>query len=118
MKKLLLAVSFLFVFSICSKSQTMTSAKDTIKVLFENDKMVVTEYVSTPGKDVCGIGRHSHKAHLTIMLTDGSVKLIKDNQEPQLIDLKAGDAFWSDAETHMVVNNGTKPITAYIVEPK
>jgi PBP1b-binding outer membrane lipoprotein LpoB len=118
MKKLLLAISFLFVFSVCSKSQTVTSAKDTIKVIFENDKMIVTEYVSTPGNDVCGLGRHSHNPHLTIMLTDASVKLMKDNEKPQLIDLKAGDAFWSGADTHMVVNTGTKPIRLYIVEPK
>ncbi len=118
MKKLFLAISFLFVFSICSKSQTITSAKDTIRVLFENDKMVVTEYVSTPGKDVCGIGKHSHKAHLTIMLTDATVKLMKDNEKPQTINLNAGDVFWSEAETHMVVNRGTKPTRVYIVEPK
>ncbi len=118
MKKLLLAISFLFVFSICSKSQTMTSAKDTIKVLFENDKMVVTEYVSTPGKDVCGLGKHSHKPHLTVMLTDASVKLMKDNEEPKIINLKAGDVFWSEAETHMVINNGTKPTKVYLVVPK
>lgn len=91
---------------------------DTIRVLVENDKMIVTEYVGTPGKDVCGIGEHSHKAHLTIMLTDATVKFMKDNEKPSIENLKAGDAFWSEAETHMAVNNGTKPTWLYIVELK
>jgi quercetin dioxygenase-like cupin family protein len=101
--------------SVSVKSQTLT---DTTKTIFENNKFIVTEYYSTPGKDICGLGWHSHKPHLNILLTDAEVELTKKDGEPQNFSLKAGTTFWSEAETHMAINNGTKPIKLYIVEPK
>ena len=118
MKLFMLSSLVLFVFSITGYSQSNKTFKDTIKVIFENDKLIVTEYDSNPGKDVCGIGRHSHNPHLNILFTDASVKLTKDVGKSQLFDLKAGATFWSEAETHMVVNNGNKPIKLYLIETK
>ena len=36
----------------------------------------------------------------------------------QDFNLKAGYALWSKAETHMVVNNGNKPVKVYLIEVK
>ena len=118
MKLLLFCSLVLFCFSITGKCQSNTTFKDTVKVIFENEKFIVTEYNSVPGNDVCGIGRHSHKPHLNILLTDASVKLTKDNEKPQVFNLKEGTAFWSEAETHMVFNNGKNPIKLYLIEAK
>ena len=105
-------------FSICGKCQSVQTPGDTIKVIFENDKLIVTEYDSTPGNDICGTGRHSHRPHLNILLTDASVKLTKDDGQSQIFELDAGSTFWSDAETHIAINNGKNPAKLYQIEPK
>ncbi|HRO47466.1 hypothetical protein [Agriterribacter sp.] len=118
MKKLFLFVICFLAFVIYGKSQQKSSPTDTIKVILENDKVKVTEYFSTPGKDVCGKGTHTHPPHLSIFLTDAKARLIMADGKTQDFDLKAGTAFWSEAETHMVINNGNKPAKVYLVEVK
>ncbi len=118
MKQLFLSTICLLGFVIYGKSQQNSAPIDTIKVILENDKVKVTEYVSTPGKDVCGKGKHTHPAHLSIFLTDAKARLIMANGKTQDFDMKAGTAFWSEAETHMVINNGNKSAKVYLVEVK
>ena len=118
MKQLFLSAICLLGFAICGKSQQNSTPIDTIKVILENDKVKVTEYVSTPGKDVCGRGKHTHPAHLSIFLTDAKARLIMPDGKMQDFDMKAGTAFWSEAETHMVINNGNKSAKVYLVEVK
>ena len=115
----------LFLFAICfsgfvvyGKSQQKSMLTDTIKVILENDKVKVTEYSSAPGKDICGKGRHTHPPHLSIFLTDAGARLVMPDGKTQDFNLKAGHALWSEAETHMVVNNGNKPAKVYIIELK
>jgi hypothetical protein len=115
MKKfLLLALSCTCITVIATAQQK----KDTIRVLVENEKIKLTEYVSSPGKDICGPGMHSHPAHLSIMLTDAVVRLTMPDGKKQDFNLKTGTAFWSDAESHMVINNGNKTARVYLVELK
>ena len=45
------------------------------KVVFENDRVRVLEYVSRPGLGICGRGRHSHPPHLNVLLTDSKAKI-------------------------------------------
>lgn len=80
--------------------------------------MKVTEFVSEPGKDICGNGKHSHPPHLTILVTDAKVRLVKADGKVIETQVSAGSSFWSEAETHEVVNNGDKPVRVFIVEPK
>ena len=80
--------------------------------------MKVIEYLSTPGKDICGKGLHSYAQHLSIMLTDAKARLIMNDGKTKDFDFKAGTVFWSEAETHMAVNNGSKPAKVYLVELK
>lgn len=88
------------------------------RVLLENDKVRVLEYRSRPGFGVCGQGKHSHPAHLTIALTDGKVKITTDSDKVITDEAKAGAVFWSPAETHTVENIYGRPMRAYIVEIK
>ena len=118
MKRLFFFAVCFFAFAFFGKSQQYVPASDTISVILENDKLKVTEYVSNPGKDVCGKGKHTHAPHLSILLTDAKVTVTTSNGKTQIFDLKAGAAFWSEAETHIAINSGDKIAKAYIVELK
>lgn len=91
---------------------------DTAKVVIENEKLKVTEYVSTPGKDVCGRGKHAHPAHLTILLSDVSVQLTTSEGQVQNLSAPSGATFWSEEETHQVLNNGANATRVLLVEVK
>jgi len=118
MKQLFVVAIWLLAFSLYGRSQQNHIASDTIKVILENDKVKVTEYSSTPGKDICGKGKHSHAPHLSILLTDAIVRLTTSDGKTRDFDLKSGSTFWSEAETHIAINNGNKPAKVYIVEVK
>jgi len=118
MKRLLLFAMCFFAFVVYGKSQQGVFVSDTIKVILENEKVKVTEYVSNPGKDVCGTGKHTHGPHLSILLTDAKVTVTTADGKTQMINVNAGTTFWSEAETHIAINSGSKVAKAYIVEVK
>lgn len=88
------------------------------RVVLENEKVRVLEYRSLPGLGVCGQGKHSHPAHVTIALSGGKVKLITDEGNMVSAESKAGSVFWAPAETHSVENISGRPMRAYMVEIK
>ena len=118
MKQLFLLLICFFGFALYGRSQQNIRVSDTIKVILENDKLKVTEYVSNPGKDICGKGKHTHAPHLSILLTDAIVTVTTPDGKTQIFDLKAGSTFWSEAETHIAINSGSKIAKAYLVELK
>ncbi|MCI0655742.1 MAG: cytoplasmic protein [Acidobacteria bacterium] len=88
------------------------------RVLLENDKVRVLEYVSKPSGGVCGVDRHSHPAHVTIVLEAARDRMTPEGGKPEVADLKAGDVFWSEAETHTDVNIGKSDSRLIVVEIK
>ena len=113
MKKLLVvACMFLFLSTAAVKAQS------TPKVVLENNKIKQTQFDSAPEKDVCGVGKHSHPAHLTILLTAATVTITTADGKTVTQKVPAGTTFWSEAETHTVINSGDLPIKGYIVEIK
>jgi hypothetical protein len=88
------------------------------RVVLENDKVRVLEFVSRPRTAVCGVGKHSHPAHLTIALSDATVRVTLENGQKIEATNKIGDVFWSDAETHTVENIGSGLMRALIIEIK
>ena len=88
------------------------------RVLLENDKLRVLEYRSRPGFGVCGQGKHSHPAHLTVAMTDAKVKVITEDGKVIAVEPKAGAVFWSPAETHTTENISGRPMRAYLIEIK
>ena len=118
MKQTLLFALLVFATAFVAKSQIAATVTDSEKVIVDNNRIKVTEYVSSPGNDICGKGKHSHEAHLSILLTDAKVKVATADGKTQHHDLKAGAAFWSEAETHTAVNVGTNIAKAYLVEVK
>ena len=118
MKQVILSAFCLFGICVYGISQQSGIIKDTVRTVLENDKLKVVEYGSTPSKDVCGKGLHSHAPHLTILLTDAVIKLTTQDGKEQDFELKAGFTLWSEADTHIAINNGNKPIKAYLIEFK
>jgi beta-alanine degradation protein BauB len=88
------------------------------KVVFENDRVRVLEYVSRPGLGICGRGKHSHPVHLNVLLTDAKARITLPDGKTILGENKAGDVFWEDAVTHTVENIGGSGVRAYMVELK
>jgi hypothetical protein len=88
------------------------------RVLLENDRVRVLEYVSQPKGGVCGVDRHSHPPHVTIILEAARDRVTSGDGKAEVADLKVGDVFWSDAETHTDVNIGTTESKLIVVELK
>lgn len=88
------------------------------KVLFENAKVRVLEYVSRPGLGVCGIGKHSHPDHVTVTLTPAKVKLTMADGKVQVNQVPAGAAFWDPASTHSAENIGGSGSRMVLIEVK
>lgn len=115
--------SLLFALMIVSCStafgQSLSEKTDTHNVVLENTQLKVVEILSTPKGDVCGKGVHSHKPHLTVLLTDANVTITTPEGKSQDIEVQSGTTMWSESETHSVVNNGknpTKMILVYLKE--
>ena len=88
------------------------------RVAFENDRVRVLEFIGRPGMGVCGQGMHSHPAHLTIVMGAWDGMVSNPDTAPQARHKKAGDVFWSEAETHKVENTGKTTSRVMIVELK
>lgn len=88
------------------------------RVVFENDRTRVLEFVSRPGSAMCGVGKHSHPAHLTVALTDARVRVTLPDGQKIVATNKPGDVFWSEAETHATENIGGAEARALIIELK
>ncbi|MBL7848908.1 MAG: hypothetical protein JNL40_15675 [Cyclobacteriaceae bacterium] len=88
------------------------------KVILDNEKVKVTAIESEPGKDMCGIGKHSHGPHLTVLLTEATVTVTLPNGKVSTTKSAAGTTFWSEAETHVVINSGKNIVKAQIIEYK
>jgi len=88
------------------------------RVALENNRMRVLEFHSRPGLGVCGSGMHSHPAHLTVALTPIKVRVKLPDGKTILAENKAGDVFWSEAETHEVENIGGMNARALLIELK
>jgi hypothetical protein len=87
-------------------------------LVFENDKVRVTEHVGRSRLSVCGTGLHSHPPHLTITLTDVKARVTIPGREPFIAENKAGDVFWDPGGPHTVENLGDGEPRAYRVELK
>ena len=88
------------------------------RVAFENDRVRVLDFVGRPGMGVCGEGMHSHPAHLTIAMGDWQGVATAPDNTTTPRSKKAGDVFWSEAETHQLENTGKNNSRVMIVELK
>jgi hypothetical protein len=114
----LLAVLAALASSGATAQDAATAQPRAYRVAFENDKLRVLEFNSRPGMAVCGNGMHSHPAHLTVALNAAKVRVRLPGGKSFVGENKAGDVFWSEAETHEVENISGRDSRALIVELK
>jgi hypothetical protein len=91
---------------------------ETSKILFENERTRVIEYRTNGGKNVCGLGMHSHPPHVYIMLTDAELKVVGPDGKETTEKAKAGEAGWEPTVTHRAENITGKDVAVYLVEFK
>lgn len=108
MKTSFFFIQFLFCALFCFAQDSNHNADGSGKVLVNNDKVEVIEYVGKVHDNVCGIGEHNHEAHLTVALTDAKVLITSPYGKQQTAEIPAGAAMWFDKGTHSAVNGGDK----------
>ncbi|CAN5918617.1 hypothetical protein BH11PSE13_BH11PSE13_29740 [soil metagenome] len=119
LRRLLFALLPAFAFSTQALAQDAAKVQPgAYRVALENDRLRVLDFHSRPGLGVCGVGMHSHPAHLTVALSAGKARIKTPDGKEVIGENKLGDTFWSEAETHEVENISGKDMRALIIELK
>jgi quercetin dioxygenase-like cupin family protein len=103
--------------ALLAAMNTATAEVKGQKVLLENDRVRVVEYVLEPG---VAMGMHDHpRDRVEITLTPGRVRVTQEDGSQQETDEKEGTVFAkASPRRHDVVNIGTTPLRAIHVELK
>lgn len=92
----------------------ITTNPDLYRVLFENDRVRVLEYVDGPGD---ATRPHSHPDSVMVTLTAFRRRLRSGGKEVD-VELPAFHARWLDAQEHSGTNIGDSPTHTIFVELK
>lgn len=95
-----------------------TADPRSFRVVLENDRVRVLEYMSRPGLGVCGQGMHYHPARVTVSLTAAKYKVTTPEGKVSLRDVPAGHVFFAEAVTHSTEMIGGSGTRSYIIELK
>lgn len=91
------------------------AAQGTTKVLLENDQVRVIQIETAPG----GVTSwHSHPDYILYALTDGKLENTEKGKPATVLTLKAGEALFMPAVTHMAKNVGTTTVKLVLTELK
>ncbi|MEJ5964192.1 cupin domain-containing protein [Pedobacter immunditicola] len=85
------------------------------KILLENDNIRVVELELAPQETVPW---HSHPDHFVYALTDGKLELTDKGKPAVVTEIKAGEAIYIIATTHMAKNIGETPIKFIVTDLK
>lgn len=88
---------------------------DKYKVRIENERVRVLEYRDGPGEKT---RQHSHPAFVLVALSPFKRKITLPDGKALIREFKAGDVFWSDAQTHVGENIGQSPTHVLMIEMK
>lgn len=101
---------------------TMAHAQDAVqtdgdkyKVILENECVRVLDYHDSPGEKT---HQHRHPAFVLYALSAFKRTVTLPDGKVLTREFKAGDAMWSDAQTHIGENIGQSPTHVVIVEFK
>src|SRR5688572_28466775 len=103
LRMVLVCVAFLFSTSASAQDPVRTDG-DKYKVVFENDRVRVLEYRDQPGEQT---KEHRHPAFVLYALSDFTRELLLPDGKVLKRAFKVGEAFYSDAQTHVGKNVGT-----------
>ena len=85
-------------------------------VLFENDRVVVRQYLLQPGM-ATGMHGHSHD-YLRVILQGGTVEITALNGSTRTEKVEVGTVAWRTKATHGTKNIGGGPIEGFVIEIK
>jgi hypothetical protein len=88
---------------------------DKYKVKIENQRVRVLEYKDRPGDKT---HQHAHPGFVLVALAPFKRKIILPDGKAMIREFKAGDFFWSDAQTHIGENIGDTPTHVLMIEMK
>ena len=113
----LLFIGVLLTFNVSIHAQDLLKAasQGATKVLLENDQVRVIQIESAPGQVTPW---HSHPDYIIYALTDGKLESTVKGKPATVLSLKAGEAVFMPAETHMVKNIGTATAKMLLTELK
>jgi quercetin dioxygenase-like cupin family protein len=116
-KMVQLITVFLILFSVQAYAQdpVTIAPKNYKKVLLENDKVRVLQFEMAAGQV---IPWHTHPDHVIYALSSGKIEITDKGKDPVSIEVKAGEAIFIPAVTHMAKNTGTTTIKLVITEIK
>jgi quercetin dioxygenase-like cupin family protein len=85
------------------------------KIVLENDKVRIIELELPAGET---IPWHSHPNHVAYALTDAKIEITDKGKLPVVADIKAGEALYIPAVTHMAKNIGAASARLVVTELK
>jgi len=85
------------------------------KVLLENDNIRVVQLELAPQQT---IPWHSHPDHFVYAITDGKLEITDKGKSPVVAEIKAGEAMYLSATTHMAKNIGENQIKFIVTDLK
>jgi quercetin dioxygenase-like cupin family protein len=101
--------------AVPSKAQNITDVSKGSKVVLDNEKVHVVDFVSKPGEKNA---MHSHPDYLIYVIEGGTTKsTTKDGKSENLV-FKKGQTLWRGATTHETENVGKTKIHLLLVEFK
>jgi len=108
--------------AVCLCSATILSAQDTVKVdpkhysvVSENDQVRILKVHYGPHEKSV---MHSHPDTVAVFLTDAKGQFTFPDGKKQEFTVKAGDAQYSAAATHLPENTGDKDMELIVTELK
>jgi quercetin dioxygenase-like cupin family protein len=113
--KLLTACFLLLSVAVQAQDPIKIAPKNYKKILIDNDNVRVIRFEMAP-KDV--IPWHAHPNHVIYALSGGKIEITDKDKPANTIEIKAGDAVFMPAVTHMAKNVGTTTIKLVITEIK
>jgi beta-alanine degradation protein BauB len=104
-----------FLTSVTVKAQSITDVSKSSKVVFDNDKVHVVDFVSNPGDKNA---MHTHPDYLMYVIEGGTTKATTPDGKSENIVFKKGQTLWRSATTHVTENVGKTRIHLLLVELK
>jgi quercetin dioxygenase-like cupin family protein len=101
--------------AIYAQDFVKVATEGTTRVLLENDQVRVIQIETAPGQVTPW---HSHPDYLMYALTDGKLETTEKGKQPTILNLKAGEALFMPAVTHMAKNVGTTTVKLVLTELK
>jgi quercetin dioxygenase-like cupin family protein len=107
---------------VCLSLAPILAAQDAVKVdpkhykvMSENDQVRILKIHYGPHEKSV---MHSHPSSVAVFLTDGQVHFTLPDGKTQDMKVKAGDAQYTPAVTHLPEDTGDKPFELVLVELK